>query len=169
MPQLIKILSPSEFSKAEIGNFEALVRQDPQVDPNGLRGRINSSARLGMVFEDAQLVATIALKSNQGHRTSIEKKSGTKLPVADYCGEIGYLHIAKALRGKGLARILLNEFISEIGEEGLFATIQSQNSASIKTFESAGFQKSGEPWPSSQTDDDVQLYIRPARKGDEIP
>ncbi len=140
--------------------FEELVLRDPQVDPNGLSGRIAQAHVLALLYNDGELIATGAVKCNPGHQATIAEDSGTPLPQAEYLGEIGYLHTAEGHRRQGYGQRVLESLIEAAKDKALFATVQSKNESSQRLLARHGYVRAGKSWPSNQVDDEVNLYLR---------
>ncbi|WP_416377186.1 GNAT family N-acetyltransferase [Aminobacter sp. MET-1] len=155
-------ISPaSAFTVEQRKAFEALVLQDPQVQREGLTGRIAEAHYLALLFLNDELVGTNAIKSNRPYQRTLEERAGVSLADAEYFGEIGYLHVDKQCRRARLADILLLGTFAVVKGQGLFATIQSMNVASRRLFERHGFTQVGNSWPSNKIKDRVNLYVRP--------
>lgn len=141
-------------------SFEDLVLRDPQVQENGLSARIAAAYLLAFAYVGDRLCGVGAVKNNPGHQRTLARNAGVQLPRSKYWGEIGYLHVVDGYRELGLGRRLLEVLIEASAGKGLFATIQTKNERSRRLFEGRGFVRVGNSWPSSQVDDEVNLYIR---------
>lgn len=158
----LKVGPGTAFTPPQREEFEKLVLLDPQVQKDGLAGRIERASFLAFLYIDGSLVGTNAIKSNRRYQRTIEANAGALLPDDEYAGEVGYLHVAKGHRGMRLGDLLVLASFAEVRGKGLFATIQSKNTGSRRLFERHGFTSVGKSWPSQQVDDQLYLYIRPA-------
>ena len=150
----------SQITDAELAEFQKLVLCDPQVAPNHLPDRIRQAHYLTFLRLGGELVAIGAIKNNPNYWCAISEESGFDLAQDNYLGEVGYLHTADAHRGNGYGTCVLESLMNAAKGKGLFATVQSKNTASQRLLKKAGFMRVGNSWQSQQVDDSVELYVR---------
>lgn len=91
------IKSLNDCTNADLVAFERLVKEGGEVDPNGLRGRMQRAEKL--VFINAgKCVAVGAIKNpNEGYKARVFRKAGVA-GAEHYHFELGWLYVSVAAR-----------------------------------------------------------------------
>ena len=156
------ILSPSDCTPEDLGDFANLVIEAGTVDPEGLTQRIRDASRLLFLREsNGELVGVGALKHPVlSYRSKVFAKAGTTTPPDEYRVELGWVAVAKSHQGRGLLRRIIGQLISLAENENLFATTRA-NARAMRFAADYGFKPIGKPYPSGHGYDLV-LYLRNA-------
>ena len=152
--------SPKECSGEELAEFERLVLEGGEVDPEGLAGRIQQAVALAMLTTEDGLMGVAGLKKpGAGYRAKVAKESGATLPSDHYPLELGWVHVREAVRG-GKSKMLCEALIPHADGRGMFATSRVNNPWMHATLEATGFKRTGSEWPSGQNPAKLALFIR---------
>lgn len=153
---------PAECSGRELDAFESLVSLGGEVNPNGLRNRIENAYFLAWVTEDGrEIVGVAALKKpNENYRASIFKKAQTKEEPSKYEAELGWIFVRKEYRRKGLATKLVEKLFSVKTPKSVYATARENNDPMLPILQNFGFVQSGVRYPSTEGDYGLVLYLK---------
>lgn len=155
--------SPAKFSNLEIGDFIALVCAGDEVSTQGLVERIHNAAALVFARIDGELVGVAALKRPQpSYRSRISSISGALLPAAEFPFELGWVSVSPEARGQGLSFSMSDAALGQSGGARVFATSHVDNIAMHRSLAKLGFQRVGDPYPSSQANRLLQVFVRHA-------
>lgn len=159
MEKIVK--SPKSCSVAEIAAFEALVIEGGEVELAGLRERILHAEQLVFIYDNNSVVVAVgAIKHpNAGYKSSVFEKSGIS-EQGGYEFEAGWLYVAKAARGKGYGRILMESICQLLPDKSCFATTRENNTAMQYLFNQFGFSKLGNSYKSRKGNYSLILYVK---------
>lgn len=161
MPNVIK-RTPKECTKTELDMFERLVKEGGEVDSEGLRQRIENAVYLAWIeADDGNVIGVGAIKKPYAqYRSSVFKRAGSSEVPNQYAFELGWVFIIPACRGKGLSTPLIKRLLSSAENGSIFATTRENNEAMKAILANFEFQKSGEPYNSSNGNHKLVLFIR---------
>ncbi|ETD86368.1 GNAT family N-acetyltransferase [Rhodobacter capsulatus] len=161
----IKVKPPSKFTDVELGHFAAVVAEGGEV-ACGLRERIETAFRLGIVAYNGEIVGTAAIKKpSASYRKKVFENAGITLNSAEYHYELGWIYLREAHRKKGQMRRLLTELMSVTRNKPVLSTTRVTNQIMKTILEEWGFEKEGNPYPSAQQPGEtIQLYLRSAQE-----
>lgn len=160
----IRAGSPSEFSQAERTHFVEFVCAGGEIDGVAIQANVEVAAGLVFLTQAGRIVGAGALKIPQlGYRDGFVAKAGVALPVEIYPYELGYILLHEDMRGRGLARKLMEGALQFAGKEGVFATVRTDNGAMRACLSKYDFDMAGEPYPGMQDRRIIQLYVRKPR------
>ena len=156
------ILLPSDCSPQALADFENLVTKYGTVDPEGLTQRIREASRLLFLREsNGELVGVGAVKRPQlSYRRKVFAKAQATTAPDEYRVELGWVAVAKSLRGRGLSRRIISQLIGLVENENVFATTRADARA-MRFAADYGLNPTGKPYPSGRGYDLV-LYLRDA-------
>lgn len=159
----ISLKVPAECSGKELDAFENLVKFCREVNPNGLRNRIEWAHFLAWASTyEGELVGVAALKRpNEGYRSSVFEKSQSKEEPGQYEAELGWICIKEEFRRKGLATKLVAKLFSGENPKSVYATAREKNDPILPILKNLGFVQSGGRYPSTEGDYGLVLYIKP--------
>lgn len=154
---------PAECSGSELDAFERLVKLGDEVNPNGLRSRIENAYFLAWVAENGgEIVGVAALKKpNENYRASVFRKAQMKEEPSKYEAELGWIFVKNEYRRKGLATRLVEKLFSVKIPKSVYATTRKKNDPMVPILKRFGFVQSGVQYPSTEGDYDLVLYIKP--------
>lgn len=153
------IKNPSECADADLESFERLVCEGGEVDPNGLRGRIQRAEKLVFIKND-ECVAVGAIKNpNEGYKARVFRKAGVS-GAEHYHFELGWLYVSEAARGRGYGRVLMRAVVDNLAGRGSFATARENNEAMHHLFEQFGYVRVGSSYGSENGDYSLVLYTK---------
>lgn len=154
---------PASFSQAEQEAFAELVFSAGEVKSKPvLMANLEAARALVMLYDGGKLGGTAALKDPQNsYREGITQSAGYELPAARYPFELGNVFLAQRLRGKKLARQLVDTAMSYADGLGVFATAQIENEPMQILFEKAGFEPVGEEYSNTSLRG-IRLFVREA-------
>lgn len=155
---------PAECSKAELDDFENLVKIGGEVNPNGLRDRIKNAFLLVWVSAGVgNVVGVAALKRpNENYRSSVFKKACSKEKPSLYEAELGWIFVKEEFRGKSVATQLINEILSAKVLTTIYATAREKNDSILSILKRLGFKQNGNAYPSNEGHYSVVLYTKKA-------
>ncbi len=145
------IKAPSECSEEELSNFEQLVLEAKQVNPENLTQKIQECLLLAFCYSGDKLIGIRAIKRKPKEQiVEIFKKAGisTNVPLPEL--EIGYAYIRPEHRGKKYASLLLDQILEKVEGEYLFATTGKDQVRGYLA--SRGFETIGNPYPGVYND-----------------
>lgn len=153
------IKSLNDCTNADLVAFERLVKEGGEVDPNGLRGRMQRAEKL--VFINAgKCVAVGAIKNpNEGYKARVFRKAGVA-GAEHYHFELGWLYVSVAARGNGYGRDLMRSVVDNLAGRSSFATTREDNQAMHHLFEQFGYVRVGNSYKSESGDYSLVLYTR---------
>lgn len=154
--------APTAFSDAQIDAFAGLVVSEGEVDAHQLRERIENSRALVMIYDDAILVGTAAIK-NPGpeYRNGVFEKAKSTQLASSHPIELGYVVVAKSHRGLKLSWRLADAALPFVGPDPIFATTRVDNIAMNRVLPARGFISSGGPYESIEhPGSHIRLYVR---------
>ncbi|MEM1293714.1 MAG: GNAT family N-acetyltransferase [Verrucomicrobiota bacterium] len=151
--------SPQHCSAVELDEFERLVKEGGEVDPKGLRRRIEKAERL--VFCGSNPVLGVGAVKNpvERYKTSVFTKAGVLDRMDDHKFELGWLYVSPEARGMGVGNHLMEAAIQVSAEGGIFATTRSNNDAMHYLFQKYAFEKVGTEYKSAKGDHTLVLYV----------
>lgn len=156
--------TPVECSKEELDAFESLVKIGGEVNPNGLRNRIENAYFLAWVLAHSGEIAGIAAlkKPNEGYRSSVFEKVCSKEKPNQYEAELGWIFVREKYRKQGLATRLLGKLFSGKNLKSVYATARENNDPMLPILKKFGFVQSGGQYRSTEGGYGLVLYIKPA-------
>lgn len=159
----ISLKVPTECSRKELDAFEDVVKICREVNPNGLRHRIERAHFLAWASSyGGELVGVAALKKpNEGYRSSVFEKSRSKEEPSQYEGELGWICVRKEFRKRGLATKLVAKLFSGGNPKSVYATAREKNDPILPILKNLGFVQSGSQYPSTEGEYSLVLYIKP--------
>ncbi|MCX0444402.1 GNAT family N-acetyltransferase [Aeromonas veronii] len=163
MAYQIYVKVPTECSAGELHAFEKLIKLGGEVSQNGLLNRIKNAHFIAFASnENGEIVGISALKRPiEGYRNAVFHKSKSKEEDQKYEAELGWVFVMKEFREKGLGSKLVEILLSIKTVKNVYATAREHNekiSSMLKKFE---FIQSGVPYPSTEGDYALVLYIKP--------
>ncbi len=162
-PAHTSVRVPAECSQNEFNAFEVLVKLSGEVNPNGLRNRIENAYLLAWVVDsDGEMAGVAGLKNpEEAHRTSVFRESQTDEDPKMYDVELGWIFVRSEYRDKGLASKLVKELLAKETSNRMYATVRANNKEVPFLMKKFGFVQSGAQYPSTEGDYDLVLYIKP--------
>jgi hypothetical protein len=123
------------------------------------------SARALVLLRDAEkLAAVAALKSPVlAYRTRVSECAGVEIAVAHYPFELGWVYVYPFARGRKYSQTVSREALRKSDGKGVFATSRADNVAMHATLRRLGFDPAGTPYRSRRANQELQLFLRPAR------
>jgi hypothetical protein len=102
-PPIIRIISPSETSKADILLFEKMVLQGGEVKPQTLSNLIQNAYALAFVWMGGALIGVGGIKRpSNSYRVGVFLKAKVEIDPSQFDFELGWIYIEKAGRDKKL-------------------------------------------------------------------
>lgn len=145
------IKSPSECTEEELSDFEQLVLEAKQVNPENLSQKIQECLLLAFCYSEDKLIGIRAIKRKPKEQIQeIFKKAGIPISAPLPELEIGYAYIKPEHRGKKYASSLLDQLLEKVEGEYLFATTGKDQVRSYLA--SRGFENMGKPYPGIYND-----------------
>lgn len=155
----VRTKSPKECSPQDLAEFEALVLEGGEVDPEGLGGRVRRAAALAFLVDDGAILGVAGLKEpTAGYRAKVAKGSQASVPVDRYPLELGWVFVRSGIRG-GKSKMLCDALISRAHGRGMFATSRVSNPWMHATLAAKGFKRTGAEWPSGQNPANLTLFL----------
>jgi RimJ/RimL family protein N-acetyltransferase len=156
----IKVKNSPAMTPQQITEFEELVLKGEEVDPNGLRGRIELAALLGYAEAEGKIVAVGAIKNpSDAHRTHIIAESGYK-DLKKYRGELGYMYTSPEYRKQHLGSRIAEALVENFSDP-VFSTTRTDNTYMQAILKTLGFTKVGRKWRSRRHEGkDIGLWIK---------
>ena len=138
-----------------------MVRAGGAVDEGYVRQGIQrDGAKLVFARIDNEGIGVAALKiPSANYRNGIQRKfkSGYPLPLAQFPFELGYVAVAEAYSGRGIAGTLIDKVVEQSDCHGLFAT--TSHAAMKETLlPRAGFERVGTSWLNGENER-LHLFI----------
>jgi GNAT superfamily N-acetyltransferase len=163
-PPLVAILKPpSHLTRAELGEFEKLIREGGQVEGRGLKELIAEALVLAFVKSGGAMIAVGALKKPRARYTQKIAKASDYPELTVFKAELGWMHTIPAHQGKGHARRIC-QALTSICSDGMFATTNTENGGMRHLLETAGFVEVGKPYRSSlHSEELLSVWVREAR------
>jgi predicted GNAT family N-acyltransferase len=154
------ILLPSDCPPQALADFENLVTKYGTVDPEGLKQRIRDAFRLLFLRgSNGELVGVGAVKRPQlSYRRKVFAKAQATTAPDEYRVELGWVAVAKSLRGRGLSRRIISQLIGLVENENVFATTRADARA-MRFAADYGLNPTDKPYPSGRGYNLV-LYLR---------
>ena len=150
---------PSECTKDELREFEALVIEGGEVSPIGLSDRIKQANTLISVRDNSACIAVGALKRPiENYKNNVFKKAGVFHLVQQYPFELGWVFSSPSALGKGVGRIIMDTIVNLVGNKGCFATTRLNNEVMHHLFDQYSFFRVGNEYPSKNGDYSLILY-----------
>jgi ribosomal protein S18 acetylase RimI-like enzyme len=155
---------PAECSKAELDAFESLVKSGGEVNPHGLRNRIEKAFRLAWAVTPGGDVAGLAALKNPSktYRDSAFQGACSREAPNQWEAELGWIFVRNELRKRGLATRLLKELFSGSNTTNVYATAREKNDPMLSILQTFGFVQSGQPYRSKEGDYNLVLYVKQA-------
>lgn len=155
----VRAKSPKECSPQEFAEFEALVREGGEVDPEGLDGRVRRAAALAFLVDEGEILGVAGLKvPGAGYRAKVAKGSQASVLADQYPFELGWVFVRSGVRG-GKSKMLCDALISRAHGRGIFATSRVNNPWMHATLEAKGFKRTGAEWPSGKNPAKLALFL----------
>jgi ribosomal protein S18 acetylase RimI-like enzyme len=156
--------SPEECSVSELDAFEHLVKIGGEVNPSGLRGRIESTYSVAWLQDTGGTpVGVGALKKPNGnYRSTVFQKTGSSEEPGKYEAELGWVFLKTEFRGQGLSTALMKELLSAAGGKAIYATARKNNKTMRAILTKFGFVQEGKDYPSDEGNYRLVLYIKKA-------
>lgn len=164
-PELpIYIKSPLAMSKVEADAFEDLVLKGDEVDPHGLRQRIESASFLAYALDGERMVAVGAIKRpSQHHKADIAARSGVGLD--SYRGELGWLYVECDHRKGGLGSRITEALLGAFADP-VYSTTRTDNAKVHGLMQKFNFRRAGRDWPSHRRPEISLCLWIPRREAD---
>jgi predicted GNAT family N-acyltransferase len=161
----IEVKPPGKCTESELDHFAAMVAKGGEV-AGGLRARLESAFRLGIVAYKSEIVGTAAIKKPAAvYRKKVFENAGSALNSAAYPYELGWIYLQEAHRKKGQMGRLLTELMLVTRNRPVLSTTRVSNEIMQAILKEWGFEKEGNPYPSVQQPSEmVQLYLRSAQE-----
>ncbi len=155
--------APRECTDREIAEFEKLVLDGGEVEPQNLRARVKRAETLAFVYSSSEPAGVGALKRpNANYRKSVFERSHVDHSPTGFPLELGWVYVTPAHRRKGISAMLVQLLLGAVGNRNVFATSRTTNSSMQSTLERFGFVCSGHPYASGMGGHMLQLFIRVA-------
>jgi RimJ/RimL family protein N-acetyltransferase len=156
--------SPEECSVSELDAFEHLVKIGGEVNPNGLRDRIESAYSLVWLQDtNGTLVGVAALKKpNENYRSTVFQKAGSREEPGKYKAELGWVFLRTEFRGQGLSTALMKALLSAAGGKAIYATVRKNNKTMRAILTKFDFVQGGKDYPSDEGNYRLVLYVKKA-------
>jgi len=156
--------SPGECSVSELDTFENLVKVGGEVNPQGLRNRIENAHFLACaVTSGGEVVGVAALKNPHEHyRSSVFQKARSKENPNQWQYELGWIFVKDEYRKQGVATQLVESLFSGSNSASIYATARENNDPILPILKKFGFVQSGEAYSSNEDSYSLVLYIKPA-------
>lgn len=107
------------------------------------------------------MIGIAALKQpNQGYRADVFAKSKATETPDRFPYEVGWVAIDEKHRGRKLSRVLVATVLSRSEGRNVFATSATAREFMHRTLMHFGFVQHGQPYPSSQRNEELLLFIR---------
>ena len=161
----IEVKPPRKFKEVELEHFAAIVTQGGEV-AGGLRARLETAFRLGIVSYKGEIVGTAVIKKPAAvYRKKVFEKAGSALKPAAYPYELGWIYLQEAHRKKGQMGRLMTELMLATRKKPVVSTTRVSNEIMQTILKEWGFVKEGSPYPSEQQPNEmIQLYLRSAQE-----
>ena len=141
-----------------------MVKIGGEVNPNGLRGRIESAYSVVWLQDtDGIPVGSGALKKpNKNYRLTVFQKAGSREEPGKYEAELGWVFLRTEFRGQGLSTALMKELLLAAGGKAIYATARKNNKTMRAILTKFGFLQEGKDYPSDEGNYRMVLYIKKA-------
>lgn len=155
---------PESCTATQLEAFCRLVRQEGQVNTAGLEGRVARAQTLVLLFDDAVLAGTAAIKRpTDRYRRKVFRRAAVSENAVLYLLELGWVVVDKPYRKRKLSRQLVETALKSCGEVPVFATSRSDNTKMHKTLQRFRFTTVGSPYQSEEEDTRLILFVRNPR------
>ena len=109
------------------------------------------------------LLGVAGLKSPEpAYRARVEKNSKTKLSVAEFPYELGWVFILPSARDRKQSFPLCQPLVTAAKGTGVFATSRTTLQGMHRTLERLEFARAGSEWPSKGNDGNLALFLKHA-------
>lgn len=163
------IRRPKECSELQIDHFVELVSMGGEV-VEGVRARIMRARALGFVEYEDVPVGVAAIKSPlKSYKKKVFGAAGSQYSIEEFSHELGWIYLKENHRGKGLMTPLIENMLEEVGNSPVFSTTRSSNIVMQQILKHFEFKRSGKPYRSVQSPDEmIRLLLKiPDKKKDE--
>jgi len=161
-PFEMQAVNAEKLSACERERFVELVIKGSEVGGGALATNISNAKILVVIREQGVIHGVGALKRPQGtYRKKVAEKAALELDEGAYPYELGYIFFEDGLRGKGLSHDLVAEALKHSDNEGVFATVRTDNIEMRATLDRAGFASAGQTYPGSNEGTTIGVLIRP--------
>jgi len=153
-----KVSSPNNFTLSELNSIKELIISEGQVSSSGLLNRIKRAKLLCVAIDNDKIIAISAIKiPDRAYHVSCFEKADVPELYKYYPYEMGWKVVLPLYRGKNLGSKLSNMLFKNIDKDKIFATVRSNNKASIIPLERMGFKPTGKPYYGS-TGNEIILF-----------
>lgn len=161
-----KISGPKDFNEYQLGTIENLIKSEGQVSSSGLMNRIKKAKLLCVAIDNGLIIGISAIKiPDKTYHISCFKNAGIPEERKNYPYEMGWKVVLPSYRGENLGTKLSNMLFGRISKDIIFATVRSDNKASIVPLTRMGFKPTGNEFIGS-TGNKITLFT--TRKYHEI-
>lgn len=155
-----EIRQPNSCSEKEIAAFCSAVQKGDEVEPKGLKERVERAKTLAFLYMGTALVGVAALKQpNVSYRDDVFKKAEVPLIATDFELELGWVYVSPDQRGKHFSEVLSTAAISQSKGTPVFATTRLDNLPMQRALERVKFSSVGVPYSSKRGDYKLLLYV----------
>ena len=154
-----KSLRPEEADALTKQAFIEFVLSAGEVNAHSLPDLVDRAYRLVILSANGQTVGTGALKRpNDAYKRRSFEKAGADLDPETFQAELGWVHVAENLRGKGLAKCIVARCVASAQGPNIFATTRKDSMRHVLRL--AGFVQCGRSYRSQENDGDLTLHAR---------
>lgn len=157
----VKVVSPGEATLDERAAFESLVLRGAEVNAATLPGLVDRALCLAFVGLPGQLVGVGAMKQPyDSHRADVFTWAQSGLDPSAFRYELGWIFVLDAARGSGLASTIVESLVAELRGAKSYATSRVDNARMHSALRRFGYSEKGQPYPSRQSQEHIQLFVR---------
>ncbi len=114
---------------------------------------------------DASLAAIAGLKTpGRRYRHEVFTKAEARASAIAYELELGWVFVAPGRRREGIGDGLCRRLLARVPEVGVFATTRPDNDPMVRILVGLGFRRVGRAYPHVRRNEDLVLFLRPARR-----
>jgi ribosomal protein S18 acetylase RimI-like enzyme len=156
----IETSAPSACDAPVLAEFQVLVLEGGEVDPNTLPALVQRALALAFVRSGDSLVGVGGIKRpNPSYRSKVFKCAHAKLNPADFEFELGWIYVRPSAQGNRLATRLVLELMPSLGGAAVYATSRTNNGRMHSSLIRGGFREEGTPYPSKRNEPEIQLFV----------
>jgi predicted GNAT family N-acyltransferase len=146
---------------SKLNAFCQLIREEGQVDLEGLEEQVRRAYALVFLFDRTDLIGTAAIKQPRlDYKRRVFEMGAVPEMEEAYSFELGYVVVAKSHRNRKLSRQLVDAAIESVPDVPLFATSRSDRVAMHRTLERYNFRRVGQTYQSIEQGAEVLLFVR---------
>lgn len=157
---MITAKKPNDCSKAELENFKAFVLEGGEVSADGLETRIKKAESLLFLTQDGSLTGIAAVKNpERKYKQKVFKKAQANIEANQFLFELGWVFVLPSSRGAGFSHRLVEDALSVVSGQPIFATSRLNNMPMHRVLEAHGFFRHGKGYASRRSNQQVVLFI----------